>query len=277
MRARVVFFILTLFISTAAGQHPHGNQTTQALELHPGLGNYHHPITTKSAEAQTYFNQGLTLLYGFNHNEAARYFQRAAELDPEGAMPYWGMALATGPNYNDTAVDDNRAKSNYGAVRNSLERAPKASPARSIAEGLATICCAVFFGAAAYISLVQHPAALETGSEFAVRFFAPMYRRASIMQASLALFGGIASLAAYFFGAGRAWLLSAVLIAGVVPFTVIVIEPLNDQIKEVDPSTDRAVDLLTQRGRLHWVRTIASGAAFVMSLIAIARKGKNHE
>lgn len=128
MRPLVVFFVLTFFISTAAGQHPHGNQTTKVVELHPGLGNYHHPITTKSAEAQTYFDQGLTLLYGFNHDEAARYFQRAAELDPEAAMPYWGIALSTGPNYNDTAVDDNRAKSTYDAVRKSLERAPKASP-----------------------------------------------------------------------------------------------------------------------------------------------------
>jgi tetratricopeptide (TPR) repeat protein len=127
MRALVVFCILTLLVSTAAGQHPHGNGTTKVRELHPGLGDYHHPITTKSAEAQIYFDQGLTLLYGFNHDEAARYFQRAAELDSEAPMPYWGIALATGPNYNDTAVDDNRAKSTYAAVRKSLERAPKAS------------------------------------------------------------------------------------------------------------------------------------------------------
>jgi tetratricopeptide (TPR) repeat protein len=127
MRAIIALFVLVFFISTARGQHPHGNGTTKVVEPHPGLGNYHHPITTKSAEAQTYFDQGLTLLYAFNHDEAARYFQRAAELDPEAAMPYWGIALSTGPNYNDTAVDDKRAKSTYGAVRKSLERAPQAS------------------------------------------------------------------------------------------------------------------------------------------------------
>ena len=127
MRAIVVFFVLAFFISTASGQHPHGNGKTKALELHPGLGNYHHPITTKSAAAQTYFDQGLTLLYAFNHDEAGRYFHRAAELDPEAAMPYWGIALSSGPNYNDTAVADIRAKSTYGAVRKSLERAPNAS------------------------------------------------------------------------------------------------------------------------------------------------------
>jgi len=82
---------------------------------------------------------------------------------------------------------------------------------RQVAEILATFCCAVFFGAAAYISLVQHPAALETGSEFAVRFFAPMYARASVMQASLALAGTAAALSAYFLRAGRTWLVSAFL------------------------------------------------------------------
>ena len=67
------------------------------------------------------------LLYGFNHDEAARYFRRAAELDPEAAMAYWGLALAIGPNYNDTAVDENRAKATYDAVRKAVARAPKAS------------------------------------------------------------------------------------------------------------------------------------------------------
>jgi tetratricopeptide (TPR) repeat protein len=108
-------------------QHQHGSGTTKALELHPGLGNYSHPITTKNPEAQTYFNQGLMLLYGFNHDEAARYFQRAAELDPEAAMPHWGVALSIGPNYNDTAVDEKRAKATYEAVQRAVQRAPKAS------------------------------------------------------------------------------------------------------------------------------------------------------
>ena len=104
MRALAVLYVLALCVAPAMAQHQHGGTTT-ALELYPGLGNYYHPITTKNPEAQTYFNQGLTLLYGFNHDEAARYFRRAAELDPEAAMPYWGLALSIGPNYNDTAVD----------------------------------------------------------------------------------------------------------------------------------------------------------------------------
>jgi len=140
------------------------------------------------------------------------------------------------------------------------------------AKVLATFCCGVFFGAAAYISLVQHPAAIETGSEFAVRFFAPMYRRASIMQASLAIVGSIASIVAYLLGAGRAWLLSAILMGSVVPFTLLVVEPLNDQIKVLDPSAERAVELLMKWGRLHWVRTIISGLSFAVCLVALVRR-----
>jgi uncharacterized membrane protein len=82
---------------------------------------------------------------------------------------------------------------------------------------------------------------------------------------------------AYFLRAGRAWLLSAVLIASVVRFTLLVVEPLNDQIKALDPSADRAVELLMRWGGLHWIRTVASGAAFVMCLVAIARRGEKHE
>jgi len=126
MRALAVLYVLVLCVAPAMAQHQHGG-TTKALELYPGLGNYHYPITTKNPEAQTYFNQGLTLLYGFNHDEAARYFRRAAELDPEAAMPYWGLALAIGPNYNDTAVDDDRAKATYDAVQKAVEHAPQAS------------------------------------------------------------------------------------------------------------------------------------------------------
>ena len=69
MRTLTIFFVLalTFYGHWAAAQHPHGGATTQPVELHPGLGNYQHPITTKNADAQTHFNQGLILLYGFNH------------------------------------------------------------------------------------------------------------------------------------------------------------------------------------------------------------------
>src|SRR5688572_32765188 len=110
-----------------AAQHAHQPLPPAATELHPGLGDYHFPITTATPEAQVYFDHGIRLLYGFNHDEAARYFRRAAELDSQAPMPYWGVALSIGPNYNDTAVDAARAQATYDAVVNAKQRAANAS------------------------------------------------------------------------------------------------------------------------------------------------------
>jgi tetratricopeptide (TPR) repeat protein len=74
--------------------------------LMTGLGDWRHPVSTKNAQAQAFFDQGLRLIYAFNHDEAGRSFQRAAELDPKLAMAYWGIAEAVGPNYNDPASED---------------------------------------------------------------------------------------------------------------------------------------------------------------------------
>jgi tetratricopeptide (TPR) repeat protein len=80
-------------------EHPMGGAERRA-EILPGLGDYHHAIATKNAEAQRFFDQGLTLVYAFNHEEALRSFLRAAELDQTSPMPLWGIALSVGPNYN---------------------------------------------------------------------------------------------------------------------------------------------------------------------------------
>ena len=65
-----------------------------------GLGSLHHPVSTTKPEAQRFFDQGLSLVFAFNHDEAVRSFKRAAELDPQMAMAWWGVALALGPNIN---------------------------------------------------------------------------------------------------------------------------------------------------------------------------------
>ncbi len=80
------------------------------------VGRQHHPIQTTSKEAQEYFDQGVTLVYGFNHEEAARSFQKAAELDPASPMPLWGIAWAVGPNYN-VNVDAEREKLAYDTIQ----------------------------------------------------------------------------------------------------------------------------------------------------------------
>jgi hypothetical protein len=70
------------------------------MPLLEGLGPHRHPVTTKSPEAQKYFDQGLNLLFGFNHGAAIRSFKEAVRLDPTCAMAYWGVALANGPHIN---------------------------------------------------------------------------------------------------------------------------------------------------------------------------------
>ena len=64
------------------------------------LGGFTYPVTTKSAEAQTWFDRGLLWTFGFNHDEAIRCYERAIEADPDCAMAHWGRAYAAGPNYN---------------------------------------------------------------------------------------------------------------------------------------------------------------------------------
>ena len=138
---------------------------------------------------------------------------------------------------------------------------------REFSSLLATFCCGVFFGAALYISVVQHPAALETGNDFAKRFFRPMYGRAAFLQVSLAVIGCAAAVAAWLKGAGLSWLLAATLLGSVVPFTVIVIKPVNDALLYGNELTSNQTSaLLTRWGRLHWLRTVVSVLAFVLCL-----------
>jgi phage tail sheath protein FI len=138
---------------------------------------------------------------------------------------------------------------------------------------VATLCCGVFFGAALYVSLVQHPAMLETGNDFAMRFFPPMYGRAAIVQVSPAVVGCVAGVLASLSGAGHWWLAAAVLLGSVVPFTFAVIRPVNDALlRGGDVSTIEVNALLVRWGYLHWARTVASGLAFVTGLVAITRR-----
>src|SRR5262249_21558271 len=92
---------------------------TKSAVLMPGLGQLHHTISTKDPDAQRFFDQGLTLVFAFNHEEAARAFRRASELDPQAAMPFWGMALAWGPCIN-LDVDPPHEKAAYEAVQKAL-------------------------------------------------------------------------------------------------------------------------------------------------------------
>ncbi len=84
--------------------------------LYKGLGTWHHAIRTTSPEAQRFFDQGLALTYGFNRYEALRSFRKASQLDPQAAMPYWGMAMAQGPYINMEGDAEYNMKASCAAV-----------------------------------------------------------------------------------------------------------------------------------------------------------------
>src|SRR6266478_1582041 len=97
--------------------------------LYDGLGSYSRKVTTNSAEAQRYFDQGLGFLHGFNHGAAIRAFQQAAELDPKCAIAHWGVALACGPHINSPAVPPAAAELAWKELNLAKKNAAKASSA----------------------------------------------------------------------------------------------------------------------------------------------------
>src|SRR5215470_8713500 len=105
MRSISLVLLAACLVCPLAAQHDMPAPTKPAM-LMEGFGDLHHPVTTSNPQAQQFFDQGLRLIYAFNHDEALRSFQRAAELDPNLAMAYWGVAEAIGPNYNDPASDE---------------------------------------------------------------------------------------------------------------------------------------------------------------------------
>ena len=103
-------------------------QTPSAVH-HPGFGNYERPINTASADAQQWFNHGMQLLYGFNHDEAMRSFHASAKQDPLNPMPWWGIAYANGININDPAMSEQRSEDARHAVDQALALIAAATPA----------------------------------------------------------------------------------------------------------------------------------------------------
>src|SRR6266513_462122 len=121
--------VLGLFLCGVVTAQDHSAHTqTKPATLMQGYGDLHHPVSTDKAQAQQFFDQGLRQIYAFNHDEAARSFQRAASLDSQLAMAYWGVAEAVGPNYNDSASDDRFAAA-HTAIQKALDLSGSASPA----------------------------------------------------------------------------------------------------------------------------------------------------
>ena len=138
MKGAPFFLAFALFCYPAAAQQSStpSPQAKTAI-LMRGLGDLHHPVSTRNPAAQKFFDQGLRLIYAFNHDEAARSFQHAAELDPTMAMAYWGIAEAVGPNYNDPA-NEPRRKQAYDAIQKALQLSTNAPASqRAYIEALA--------------------------------------------------------------------------------------------------------------------------------------------
>jgi Cu/Ag efflux pump CusA len=139
---------------------------------------------------------------------------------------------------------------------------------QQIAEFIALLSCALFTGAAVYISFVEHPARMQCGVELAVTEFAPSYRRATVMQASSAALGLVSSVVTWLTGASFWWLVAGVLLGSVIPFTLIVILPTNRLLlsRTLDKQSIEAERLLARWGKLHAVRSVLSGLALLLFL-----------
>ncbi len=141
---------------------------------------------------------------------------------------------------------------------------------QNVAEVLATFCCSLFAGAGVYITLVEHPARMACGPEVAATEFPPSYRRAALMQASLAVLGFVFAIQGWFVGASLWLAIGGTLLGLVIPFTLLVIMPVNKRL--LDPTLDKrsgeTARLLSRWGRLHAVRSALSVLALLILLAA---------
>jgi tetratricopeptide (TPR) repeat protein len=117
--------LLVLVATPAFAEEPEGTNPP----LFDGLGKHSRNIATRNPKAQQYFDQGLMFMFAYNHDEAVRAFRQAARLDPEAAMPFWGIALASGMNYNDPSFTPQKAKVTRDALGRARAKATGAAPA----------------------------------------------------------------------------------------------------------------------------------------------------
>ena len=135
-------------------------------------------------------------------------------------------------------------------------------------EFIATLSCALFAGAAVYVNAVEHPARMSCGTEVALAQWAPSYKRATWMQAPLAVAGAVSAVVAWLAGSGVSWLVGGVLLGLVVPFTFLVIMPTNTRLlsPDLDRRSEEARGLLVKWNVLHGVRSALSVLALVLFL-----------
>jgi tetratricopeptide (TPR) repeat protein len=140
----ILTFAAMLVLASAPGRlsakaaKPWG-QPPSKVTLYKGLGKHTRTVATSNPEVQRFFDQGLNFMYAFNHDEAVRAFRRAAELDPDCAMAYWGIALSMGKNYNFPLFPPEKAKAAWKALESARAKAKAESEAnRALVEALAS-------------------------------------------------------------------------------------------------------------------------------------------
>ena len=121
------FRTLALALSIAGAELNAAEKIKAAGPLLDGMGHLNFPVSTKNALAQRYFNQGLTLTYAFNHKESIRSYKSAAQLDPNCAMTFWGIAYANGPHVNKS-MDAEENKEAWAALQKALTLKENANP-----------------------------------------------------------------------------------------------------------------------------------------------------
>ena len=143
----------------------------------------------------------------------------------------------------------------------------------ALVEFIAVLSCTLFAGAAIYVNLVEHPARMSCDTKTAATVWAPSYKRATVMQASLAILSFLAGVAAWLLGGGVLWFVGALLIGLVVPFTFIAIMPTNSQLSAPgrDLASSETRTLLEKWGRLHAVRSAVSFIASVVFVWVLLR------
>jgi hypothetical protein len=143
----------------------------------------------------------------------------------------------------------------------------------AIFEFLAVLCCILFAGAAIYINVAEHPARMGCDTKTAAKVWMPSYKKATLMQAPLAIISFLAGVAVWLLEGGLLWLIGAVLIGLVVPFTFIAVMPTNNQLlapgRDLSSAETRA--LLEKWGRLHAARSALSFLASIIYLVSLIR------
>ncbi|MCL2929670.1 MAG: hypothetical protein MGG37_17365 [Trichodesmium sp. MAG_R01] len=124
-------YITLTFNPSWSATEKNQNQLNSVVPLWNNLGNIHHKITTTSPQAQRYFDQGLTFIFGFNHAEAKRSFQQATQIDSDCAMCYWGMALSEGPNIN-APMNQESIPTTYKAIQKAQKLSTKTTPIEQV-------------------------------------------------------------------------------------------------------------------------------------------------